>query len=542
MQCTNLKVTLENIKGIKKLQFDIPVTDGVFIITGKNGCGKSTLMTALARINDSNIFAKHFTETPFDKYNDSSITYEATNEDSSNIKISFHKKNSRWHPTPNKRKLSELSPFQDVIYISTSEQRFNGSKLNNNDITPKDITTKTNKNTQNASPIIIEGLNKTFDSDKFNGLRYHIINARGAGKRFPKRTNKLYYNIQQNNHRIFSESTFSLGEKLVLNALEHLNSIKKKSLLLIDEIELALHPTAQINFFEFIEKIAKEKNLTVLLSTHSPSLIRHAKNRFFMEQELDDTIIVKNNCYPAYILRDITINEASYDYLLFVEDEQAKKLLSAIIKETQQTEKCNKIFTYNIITVGGWYETIRLMNEFKNIRPYSESSVEAFPDKDVEDTIKELKAKSGKTEAEIQRIKLWTNCNQNIKPLHITPELGVCEWLNNNPDSSLIFEKAIEKEISTLTFHVNKIVKSILSQSYTSSNNKRQASKKALNQITTEINFRIPDIPTNRLYEILYQCYVSDNYEAIKSYYKATFCHIINRKASDDTNALNETI
>ena len=41
-----VQVTINNLKGIKKLVFDVPMK-GAFVITGANGCGKTSLLTVL---------------------------------------------------------------------------------------------------------------------------------------------------------------------------------------------------------------------------------------------------------------------------------------------------------------------------------------------------------------------------------------------------------------------------------------------------------------------------------------------------------------
>ena len=37
------KVILENVKGIHRLEFELPNNSGVYLITGKNGTGKTNL-------------------------------------------------------------------------------------------------------------------------------------------------------------------------------------------------------------------------------------------------------------------------------------------------------------------------------------------------------------------------------------------------------------------------------------------------------------------------------------------------------------------
>lgn len=41
------KITLKNIKAITNLEFHFPEKNGVYLLTGTNGCGKTTLLIAL---------------------------------------------------------------------------------------------------------------------------------------------------------------------------------------------------------------------------------------------------------------------------------------------------------------------------------------------------------------------------------------------------------------------------------------------------------------------------------------------------------------
>ena len=245
-----LVITIENVRGIKNLVFEAPTKSGVYILTGINGSGKSTLMTALARISDSSVFSVDFIGTPFDSYSNSKISYHME-KDEITTDICFTKSRCKWNPHP-KCSLGKNAPFSQVIYINTSTQRFFESDIKNHPIE------KTEAKARAASPKLKEGLKKILGSDKFNKLRYQTIKNKGAAVTTPRRGNKVFY-VPQANESSFSELNFSFGERLILNALDTIENVKDRSLLLIDEIELALHPILQIKFYNYLTEIAKEK-------------------------------------------------------------------------------------------------------------------------------------------------------------------------------------------------------------------------------------------------------------------------------------------
>ena len=75
------KIKLRNIKGIKKMDFPFPERKGVYVLTGANGSGKTSLLIALCRLGDKMAFTHFKVNTnktgniQIDTYKDSSIVY-----------------------------------------------------------------------------------------------------------------------------------------------------------------------------------------------------------------------------------------------------------------------------------------------------------------------------------------------------------------------------------------------------------------------------------------------------------------------------------
>lgn len=92
-------IKLNNLKGIKELQFIVPEQNDVYLITGPNGCGKTSLLVALSRMRNPNAFAEGYRVTGYDKYENSKITY-----DYNGTSISYTKSDQRWSVTPKKRR------------------------------------------------------------------------------------------------------------------------------------------------------------------------------------------------------------------------------------------------------------------------------------------------------------------------------------------------------------------------------------------------------------------------------------------------------
>lgn len=74
------QVKLENLKGIKELVFPFPERKGIYVLTGVNGCGKTSLLIALSRLGDKFAFksfqVKNDKWLKIDAYQNASITYQ----------------------------------------------------------------------------------------------------------------------------------------------------------------------------------------------------------------------------------------------------------------------------------------------------------------------------------------------------------------------------------------------------------------------------------------------------------------------------------
>ena len=155
---------------------------------------------------------------------------------------------------------------------------------------------------------IIMSLNKIFRTHRFSQLKYIKVKNKRGRQTMLHRDNKLYV-LKNLSGKWYSELSFSLGERMVLNALDYISDIPSKSMLLIDEIELALHPIAQVLFYDYLEEKAREKDIVIIISTHSATLIKRAKKIQYLEKNDEGYINMIDNISPAYVLKDLSRSE-----------------------------------------------------------------------------------------------------------------------------------------------------------------------------------------------------------------------------------------
>lgn len=154
----------------------------------------------------------------------------------------------------------------------------------------------------------------------------------------------------------YDQDSVSAGEDNVGQIVMALMSFKKLKeeyvnykggLLLIDEADAALFPTAQINLFKMLERECKELNLQVIMTSHSPTLIEYAHEqsqkfkRKYKTIYLSNTfgvVCVKSDWSWAQIYADIntTTIATSTDALLpkvnvYFEDREGADFFSALL-------------------------------------------------------------------------------------------------------------------------------------------------------------------------------------------------------------------
>jgi predicted ATPase len=432
-------IDIKNLRSIKSLRFNMPAP-GVHLLAGHNGAGKSSLLACLLRLGDSNAFPRFFRTSQIsdqlDQFEEAEIKYTI---DGDSVVYSY--RGQRWVPNP-KRNSNLLDKFGYgmVRHIAADAKRIEPRP---EDFAPRKV--------RDASEYIRSAATEIFASPKFNSLK--TINVRrGVGAEAflfaeaSKQDAKLRY---------FSERNFSLGELGVLKLLREIEDCQNGALLLIDELELALHPRAQVGLVRHLEKVAADKGLTVIFSTHSPSLIRAVARSqvLFLSVEGDHHECI-TGCYPAFALGQISVPaELSPDLVIYVEDDVAKSLVGAIIEEILAREFADKPRpTVVTIPVGGFMSVVRFLARAESILPNATKQV-AFLDEDVKT---ESLAEANKNQ-KFDVLEEFKQVSDRLDYLPWTPEIGVCEVLAQTGSESSLRNYLSENRLSLTSINVTKI-------------------------------------------------------------------------------------
>ncbi|WP_041208288.1 ATP-dependent nuclease [Aeromonas jandaei] len=372
-----LKLEIKNLREIDDFSIELPYERGVYAITGENGIGKSTIFSALSKVLYRGALTSFFRN---DGDNSTSVTYE------------LNGKKNTWIKAPNwKRSDTDDEIFIDGTYEASIifGQRFNDlhkSKIGKaNYVQDSDLT--------DADDFVKENLGQILKCNPkyYNELK--VIKTKALAREL-KFDGQPYFRKVGN--KWLSQFFMSSGELLLIGMLHFINDrikykssrrIKECSLMIIDEIEIALHPSAQERLAKFLHEISSKYNFCIYFATHSvqiinnirPSKINHIK------KGVSGGIEVVNPCYPAYAARSLYSNDG-FDFLFLVEDELALNIINRILTDHKLRE--SKLI--KVLPCGSWDKTLEIHYEFmSSCLPGKQCKIYSILDGDIKDECEE---------------------------------------------------------------------------------------------------------------------------------------------------------
>lgn len=360
------KVVIRQLKGIKELDFEIPDKSGVYLLVGKNGCGKSTLLTCLHRIGYSNAFREGLPSSEnsnqVDQYAKTEITYV-----SSAGEVTYGRRRKRWIPSPYKQAKEVLDgfDFSSTVFAKADESRFR--------ITADELA---KGSLYDANSFVKDSMNDVFDTTKYSKLKQ--LSKGGRHSRDDP------YLLPSGPGLYYSEKRFSSGELALLRLMTELQGLETGSLVLLDEAELALHPQSQRRLMCYLRQSAEDKDLIILVATHSTTLIANeAPDNIVLLREVSrGKIEVVRPCFPAEAMESVDVfNSVLGDYLILVEDEMAQAMWRAMCQRFFSELDNPPSFQYDVLPVGGFQETAKLAYRIRDMLP-DHTTVKAVLDSD----------------------------------------------------------------------------------------------------------------------------------------------------------------
>lgn len=330
-----ISISMESVQHIKSLRFNVNLNDcKVICLTGKNGCGKTTLVRAFQNIKSSSIFRK--TASPYIFCDDSKIVYEV---DGLRYEYSFNNKlNDLDSKKTVPREIKNSIHVELPIPYGSRFSKF--SKLTGVD---EDLRKKIALNECGEPEELKTFLHNVYESDKFSDIKE--VEISGDKYFFIPRANNLY----------IREDFFSTGEYFVINLYRMISAGKR--LIVIDELDIALDSSAQVRLVREIRKYCVKYKVNVVFTSHSLALMKTLDSSELYYMECDNGEVAIEN-YSYNYLKSILFGFSGWDKYILVEDVISKRYLEYfLIKHFP----CRCFYKYVIVFAGGAGEVVKLM-------------------------------------------------------------------------------------------------------------------------------------------------------------------------------------
>lgn len=346
-----LKMTINKIKSIDFIELELPTDKGLYAITGQNGSGKSTISSCA-----SSVFFYMQMNDFFGNTDDDAFIQFELNGGKRYYKKVFEQ--NKWKWTRKTEGDFKIKGFFEGSLIYGN--RFRNTNYN----TLRKLELIEEKYLKSAPEFIRENLGLILHNDKnFYPKLFKVINSD-----LPNTLNingDIFY--YEKDTKKISQFHMSTGENLLISILNSLNirnsdrtTLDIPCLLMLDEIELALHPSSLKRLVQFLEKMSNNFNYAIYFSTHSLEIISSISpsNIFFIDRHFDNSIEIINPCYPAYATK-ILYDQTGYDHVILVEDDLASIIINRILRNNSLIN--NKLI--HVLPCGGYSNVIELAQD-----------------------------------------------------------------------------------------------------------------------------------------------------------------------------------
>lgn len=340
-------IKLEPFRHISSLtvNFNHPIS----VISGTNRSGKSTILMAIAcshfnflKRNSQNGNLERHTWSSLMQFTNKDVqsqdwTYFITYKTGKKIET---KKGERKHTTKKwngiGKKESQFK-FRDVVFIDLdrilparnfSKVIFNRTKsANEHSISP------------NNSGVITEYL-------------CYILEESFELNKLATYQDKDIFKYRNSNQ--YSSYNAATGEEVLTRIIIDVVEANRDSLILIDEIEIGLHPKVQRRLIEVLYNIAINDNKQFILSSHSQTVLSSLPDtaRIFIEKDYSNNFkCIQNISVNAALSKMDSISYPLID--LYCEDEIAEKIIGKILSNLQTNHNLSNISDLVNIIISG---------------------------------------------------------------------------------------------------------------------------------------------------------------------------------------------
>ncbi len=339
-------IDIDGIRGWTGQRFELRFP--IMAVVGENGVGKSTVLQSAASVyrapeQSADRFASDFfPDTPWDQVTNSKIQY-SVREGTDTHTAAIRKPTNRWRGNPQRRERS-------VEYIDLSRVQPVSGRLGYKTL---------------ANPAYLEAEASSFEQSRL--ARFSAIMGRPyelAKMALTSGDSKREVPVVGHHGASYSGFHQGAGETTIAELLQ--TDLPKYSLVLIDEIESSLHPRAQRLLVRDLAARARDLELQVVITTHSPYVLEELpfEARACIVQTASGEREIVYGVSPEFAMTKMDdVQHSECD--LYVEDPVAATMLTEILiaANADLVSRC-EIIPFGASSVGKSLGQMVLGNRF----------------------------------------------------------------------------------------------------------------------------------------------------------------------------------
>jgi len=344
-------VSIQNIRGINAtIEFSWPVC----VIGGINGSGKTTILQicscAFVQEHDGHrIFklgdwvrsAMQGETSPIG--NPASVSFSFWDV-TPRFEIPYKPQSKRWG-YPRRRNPRRNSYFVGISHF--------GPRIERNDRTLVFRSQLVIRNSENIDPRVLESICRILQIN-YEEAKYHTVGIPTGN--WTEKIPQLKRDAAS-----YTEAHMGAGEQKVVRLVTALESLSNRSLVLLEEPELNLHPDAQRGLAWYLMSLCRRKGHQVLIATHSPYLYEALPRqaRILLIRNIAALQVLNNSLYLD-CARQLDSSIKANKCLILVEDDVAKSFLLELLRRFDRKfldQSC-------IVPIGNNDDVARIVGKF----------------------------------------------------------------------------------------------------------------------------------------------------------------------------------
>lgn len=348
-----------NIKNIRAINTEIDLAFPVTVISGTNGSGKTTVLQICSTAYSKNVGGRYYTlgywikagltgETPAIQ-EPAEIIFSFWDE-SPTLKFYHSDKRNRWE-YPRRKKAERNVEFLKISdFVPRIEKR---DQVN---------TTRSKieiKNSEEIDSNIVQSISRVLS------IPYEEASEHSVGT--SKNTWTEILPTVKRDNIVYSESHMGAGEQKVVRLIQDLEKLPEKSLVLLEEPEITLHPDAQRGLAWYLMTLSCRQGHQIIVTTHSPEIFETfpKQARILLLRDKNGVQCLSNVPYLK-AARELSSSVKTNKDIILVEDIVAQAFLTEIFQRHDRS----LLEQSSIVPVGNTKDVLLMVKSFReqNIR------------------------------------------------------------------------------------------------------------------------------------------------------------------------------